>query len=639
MLQLKRFLFMFFVLSAVSADVRDGFFIGGQLDLKNASPSYEMSQKNASSSSNTEVKAFALQQQLNANIDKLTTNLNNAAIKALENVLKDSKVAYQIQNNQVSITTNINDLSPLSSFLGKLESQDNALEQAIAREIETLNTMIANKQIPDTSKVQQASTEYANILKALQEGSKNLIHEINEAIDAYNKALDAAKAAYKSALEKHQQTAQENTQYQQKERAYDQQKQQYNKASGVVNDYNQTLDNLIQNIREYVPQYNNQGNQISKPPSWQAFLNNLKSISGNLDAINAMISANKAILTMPWNPQEFSQYQQDGYHEAQGSACRVDQSAAQAAGGWGQYFINCIQNMVPKLNQGILPTNPYQLIEVQSWFYQKAVLISDLKKIGGYSENTIQNAEEGLINAYQSYLNALSTSSFPTPGQAHNPYPTPTPPGKPPPPISPLPNPKFSYKFSFAKIASLNVPQFATRPNFSNMTRAFNNAFYHNINITGSLMAGYQRFFSRHFGFSLNASLGYGYMHSPTYNNLSFFKRLQDVQMDLGGNLIYDFNMPKDDRSHLFYGVFAGLEGGFTEFILGAGNKNLWRTSYNLDVDLGLRFQFSTNIIKWGVDIPLMPHDINWQIGSTHLQLDESAKDMGIFITYEKLIF
>ncbi|WP_285692835.1 hypothetical protein, partial [Helicobacter ailurogastricus] len=635
---LKRFLSIPLVLGVVFADVRDGFFVGGRLGLTNVSPSYEAPQHNASNPSDTQ--AFALQQQLNADIDKLVANLNNIAIKAIENALKNNKETYRAQNNQVSTTGDVNNLDPLSTpLLNGLESQDNTLEQTIAQKIGALDAMIANKQIPDTPEIQQASTEYANILKALQEGSKNLIHEINEAIDAYNKALDEAKAAYKSALEKHQQTAQENTQYQQKERAYDQQKQQYNKASGVVNDYNQTLDHLIQNIREYVPQYNDQGNQISKPPSWQAFLNNLKSISGNLDAINAMISANREILTMPWNPQEFSQYQQDGYHEAQGSACRVDQSAAQAAGGWWQYFINCIQNMVPKLDQGILPTNPYQLIEIQSWFYQKAVLISDLKKIGGYSENTIQNAEEGLINAYQSYLNALSTSSFPTPGQAHNPYPTPTPPGKPPPPISPLPNPKFSYKFNFAKIASLNVPQFATRPNLSGMVHAFSNTFYHDMDINGSLVASYQHFFSQHLGFSLDAFLGYGYIRSPVYSSLSFFKHLQDIQIDVGGNLIYDFNVPKNYQSPLFYGMFAGVQGGSTNFVLGAGDKSLWRASYNLDVDLGFRFQFSTNIIKWGVDIPLIPHELNWQVDSTHLQLDQNAKDIGIFMTYEKLIF
>ncbi|WP_158652418.1 hypothetical protein [Helicobacter felis] len=628
MLQLKRFLFMFFVLSAVSADVRDGFFIGGQLDLKNASPSYEMSQKNASSSSNTEVKAFALQQQLNTNIDKLTTNLNNAAIKALENVLKDSKVAYQIQNNQVSITTNINDLSPLSSFLGKLESQDNALEQAIAQEIEALNTMIANKQIPDTSKVQQASAEYANILKTLQEGSKNLAHEVDDMINDYNKALANAKTVYKDALQKHQTTQQENIQYQKEEQKYNQEKQQYDTASGVVNNYNQILGDLINNIKKDALQFNNQGNPITKAVSWSAFLNNLTSINNNFNTINAMISANKEILkNVPWDSQTFSQYQQRGYNVAGqcGAGTQVSLSL--------QDFITCIENSMPNLS-GILPTTQYQLVEIQSWFYQEAIQISML---GGGSNQNILDTKASLISAYEHYLNTLSANP-PIPPRAQNPYADPKPP-RPVPPVSPLPNPNFNYRFNFAKIASLSAPQFATRPNFSNMTRAFNNAFYHNINITGSLMAGYQRFFSRHFGFSLNASLGYGYMHSPTYNNLSFFKRLQDVQMDLGGNLIYDFNMPKDDRSHLFYGVFAGLEGGFTEFILGAGNKNLWRTSYNLDVDLGLRFQFSTNIIKWGVDIPLMPHDINWQIGSTHLQLDESAKDMGIFITYEKLIF
>ncbi|WP_128568494.1 outer membrane beta-barrel protein [Helicobacter heilmannii] len=154
-----------------------------------------------------------------------------------------------------------------------------------------------------------------------------------------------------------------------------------------------------------------------------------------------------------------------------------------------------------------------------------------------------------------------------------------------------------------------------------------------------NFLVGYQHFFSQHLGFSLDAFLGYGYIRSPIYSRLSFFKNLQDIQIDVGGNLIYDFNVPKNYQSPLFYGMFAGVQGGSTNFVLGAGDKSLWRASYNLDVDLGFRFQFSTNIIKWGVDIPLIPHELNWQVDSTHLQLDQNAKDIGIFMTYEKLIF
>ncbi len=269
------------------------------------------------------------------------------------------------------------------------------------------------------------------------------------------------------------------------------------------------------------------------------------------------------------------------------------------------------------------------LTQTMEWFSWMAALVSN---------NSTERTE--LINDYKTFLSLLSQQTyknfqqlFPTTSQAMQPAPTFT-----------TPN---TLSFNYQNFANAIKAVDTTRTSLVPMMTSFNrfNKPYANRSYNGSLLLGYQSFFSKHFGYSIQGSVGYGYIGSPLfkmqYFGVNALRNLQDVSVNLGADLYWDFNAPKNNTA-AFYGLFVGLSGGSMNYDLSA-QSDIWRASYDFDLDLGLRFQFGANIFKVGADIPLLKHNINWQIemaghAPINFEMQQGVQSSGFFIQYDRII-
>ncbi len=165
------------------------------------------------------------------------------------------------------------------------------------------------------------------------------------------------------------------------------------------------------------------------------------------------------------------------------------------------------------------------------------------------------------------------------------------------------------------------------KPGIGGVLEMFNNALYRNAGYNVSFLAGYQRFFSRHFGFSTHASVGYEYVH----HNLLTSKHLQGLPTTLGGHLIYDYIAPKSKKSKKkpYYGLYAGLLGSSHVYFLNSAVSH----RFNLSVDYGLRFQIHKDIIKLGVSMPLLKQIT--RIGS--LLIREDYRNFNLYVSFSRL--
>ncbi|WP_104759721.1 hypothetical protein [Helicobacter bizzozeronii] len=196
--------------------------------------------------------------------------------------------------------------------------------------------------------------------------------------------------------------------------------------------------------------------------------------------------------------------------------------------------------------------------------------------------------------------------SIPSPTQTPKPTasnpPTPQVPSKPQPMISKNPPTAIvpPYHVQTGSSSNSGIQGGPVKPGIGGVLEMFNNALYRNAGYNVSFLAGYQRFFSRHFGFSTHASVGYEYVH----HNLLTSGHLQGLPTALGGHLIYDYIAPKSKKSKKkpFYGLYAGLLGSSHVYFLNSAVSH----RFNLSVDYGLRFQIHKDIIKLGVSMPLL---------------------------------
>ncbi|WP_104740696.1 hypothetical protein [Helicobacter bizzozeronii] len=109
--------------------------------------------------------------------------------------------------------------------------------------------------------------------------------------------------------------------------------------------------------------------------------------------------------------------------------------------------------------------------------------------------------------------------SIPSPTQTPKPTasnpPTPQVPSKPQPMISKNPPTAIvpPYHVQTGSSSNSGIQGGPVKPGIGGVLEMFNNALYRNAGYNVSFLAGYQRFFSRHFGFSTHASVGYEYVH------------------------------------------------------------------------------------------------------------------------------
>ncbi len=573
---LKRFLSIPLVLGVVFADVRDGFFVGGGFGVSNESLSSK------SKPPLPEVK-------------QMGPIYNPATVMDLSKGLKkDLQEALQMLQNLNHMVVGVSKANQSFDKLSSMNLSDlngmPALQAKITETIQELQTII------DTSGLDSHNQAAMSAFSAVFTTLKSLQQELALEVKNYNEALTSQEQEYNTKKDA----------YEKDMDIYQQEVQRYTNARN-------SLANAINSLQQAIAKSG------TNPLPTQTFSESVKTIYEDLGTL------------APLDPKVGqAQYQKD---IEEGFANVVQGKALENAGETD------FQDAIKKIDPGFPTIDFNQFIALMAWFRAQEHAVqgsnnpSGLEKIlsGLYATDfqvlqaTLGNATDTIPTAQQ----VINEPEFKTPDTLRFNYKN-----------FSTPIQDATHKIESIPNVSITEPV-QIKPSLAPLAKSINRSmgFFSNVGYHMNFLVGYQHFFSQHLGFSLDAFLGYGYIRSPIYSRLSFFKNLQDIQIDVGGNLIYDFNVPKNYQSPLFYGMFAGVQGGSTNFVLGAGDKSLWRASYNLDVDLGFRFQFSTNIIKWGVDIPLIPHELNWQVDSTHLQLDQNAKDIGIFMTYEKLIF
>ncbi|WP_073161672.1 outer membrane beta-barrel protein [Helicobacter suis] len=383
-----------------------------------------------------------------------------------------------------------------------------------------------------------------------------------------------------------------NNQLSNSKATYNQDKADY---QNILSNYNTNIKNYTNDRNSLVPNINSASSASSVATSVQSIISDLKT----------MTSLDQSLTN------QYNQYSNEGINNALAVAGTLKQGLQTG----GQTYLG---DLLEAIDSTLYNTNFDQLIAVTNWFKQMAKEIQE--QCPQYMSDLL-----AVYRTTFSVINMTSAGHIPTAKEVFG-----NPPAKPSPP-----NLKFNYQNFSPQITSMQTVHLSLESMIQSIYSA--QRFFQNMSYNAGILLGWQYFFSNHFGYSTYSDLGYGYVNSPLFkNNLSVFKSLQNVSIGLGANLIFDFNTPKNNSNPVFYGIFAGVQGGSTNWVL-TGPVESWRASYNVDVDLGLRLQFNTNIIKWGVDIPVVPHEINWQSDYLDLGLDINAKDIGFFMTYEKL--
>ncbi|MFC3847253.1 hypothetical protein ACFOPX_01720 [Helicobacter baculiformis] len=454
---------------------------------------------------------------------------------------------------------------------------------------------------------QATMSQYNTVFNELKSLQAKLTQEVNN----YDKALSSQRQNYDT-----------------KHTAYQKAKQEYQSKVQIYNNARNSVTTTLENATSICGNGNCSASQIP------AFLQGAKTLVKDLKTL--------AALNPKFSELQYYEANYDGTHNVVSGQALLNGIAQ--AGGANNYFTNLANNIDPN----VLQTSFGQLIALAAWFNAQAKAIEDLATQYGISSAQISTYMQGLLDNYQNTFGIIMVgksyldSAVPTATTALGDGPQ----------FSLSNQLDFSYQ-NFAPQIQTAYHQLDAIPNISDthtqikpslvpLAKSINQSsskFFSSIGYNVDLLAGWQYFFSGHFGFSIHTSVGYGYINSPLFNSASLFGRLQDIKINLGSNLIYDFNTPTHYKPPVYYGMFVGVQGGSTNFVLNAKTKALWRASYDLELDIGFRFQFSSHILKYGINIPLIPHKINWQVDSGSFQLDESIKDIGFFITYEKLIF
>ncbi len=590
---------------ATDFDIRNGLFVGAQ---------YGMNNEQLSSQSQVPCPICALDQ-------------NAISLPSLDSKDKyPPSVVGWVNSLDSNITQALNELTNLNNLLLQAEIDNQSLTSRTSislsdiADLPTLEAQIQSTMADlkgyidahaDSSQNQGVLSKYASMLSEIESLSKQISTEVNN----YNNAISTQQQNYDKA----------KTEYQNKLSQYNTDKTQYETANSALgNAIGQAIKDVSdkttgvqssQALGEVTTDINNIMSglkNIERPDSWpftgsysQATYNSAVSAGKNLTGVTYTCSNGLCTSNDP-------------------SKIASDLSDKQYISIWP-----CFYEPKCSLSTETREQMLTYFTETMSWFSYMAGLVAG---------NSAQRQE--LIDDYRTFIqlfdqqlsNNGSQMLIPA-SSAMQPAPTMTTPNT----LS------FNYKNFADAIKAVDTTRTSLKPMMTTINR-FTKP-YANRSYNGSLLLGYQSFFSKHFGYSIQGSVGYGYIASPLFRQQNFgmnvLRNLQDVSVNLGADLYWDFNAPKGNTA-VFYGLFVGLSGGSMNYDLSA-QSDIWRASYDFDLDLGLRFQFGANIVKVGADIPLIKHNINWQIGVTghapiNFEMQQGVQASGFFIQYDRLI-
>ncbi len=593
-----------FGLSAADLDIRNGLFIGAQ---------YGMNNEDLSSQTKVPCPICALDQSV-------------VSLPSLDSKAKyPPTVVGWVNSLDSNITQALNELTDLNNLLLQAQIDNQALTSRTSislSDIEGLPTLEAQIQTTITeltsyisahansSDNQSVLSKYNSMLSEIKSLQSQITTEVND----YNSAISTQTASYNKA----------KTEYENKLNQYNTEKDKYQSV----------VDNVANSLSNATSNQENQKNQTI-----QDVTNSINSIIKGLQALETSSSWPYSGV---WTQSQYNNAINYGQNITGVTAsCMTDttcknssKTAAQIAKDLSDQQFQQLSPCLYHIKNCPLSTQTPQekltyLTETVEWFSWMAALVSN---------NSTERTE--LINDYKTFLSLLSQQTyknfqqlFPTTSQAMQPAPTMTTPNT----LS------FNYKNFANAIAAVDSTKTSLVPMMTTINR-FTKP-YANRSYNGAILLGYQSFFSKHFGYSIQGSVGYGYISSPLFAQQYFgsniLRSLQGVSVNLGADLYWDFNAPQSN-SAAFYGIFVGLSGGSMNYDLSA-QSDIWRASYDFDLDLGLRFQFGANIFKVGADIPLLKHNLNWEVGVTghapiNFEMQQGIQDSGFFIQYDRII-
>ncbi|WP_163498734.1 hypothetical protein [Helicobacter suis] len=596
-------------LLATDLDIRNGLFIGAQ---------YGMNNEDLSSQTKVPCPICALDQSvvslpsLDSHakypptvvgwVNSLDSNITQALneLTDLNNLLLQAQIDNQSLSSRTLITSS--DTSGYTNSLSTLESQ-------ISATIADLTSYIDNH--VNSSDNQAVLSKYNSMLSEI----KSLQSQITAEVDSYNSAIKSQLQNYNNA----------KSEYQNKLSQYNSDKSGYESAnSGLEGAIGKAIDDV--------------SNKNTGVQSSQALGEVTSDINNIMKGLASLERPDSYPWTGIWTQSSYQSAQTAGkdltgvtYSCSNGTCTSNDPGKVATDLSSAQYktIWPCFYNPRCSLDTETRQEQLEKFTETMSWFSYMAGLVAG---------NDTQRQE--LINDYRTFIQLFDqqlsdngAQMLPTVSQAMQPAPTMTTPNT----LS------FNYKNFANAIAAVDSTKTSLVPMINSINR-FTRP-YANRSYNGSILLGYQSFFSKHFGYSIQGSVGYGYISSPLFAQQYFgsniLRSLQGVSVNLGADLYWDFNAPKDN-SAAFYGIFVGLSGGSMNYDLSA-ESDIWRASYDFDLDLGLRFQFGANIFKVGADIPLLKHNINWEVGVTghapiNFLMQQGIQDSGFFIQYDRII-
>ncbi|MFC3847547.1 hypothetical protein ACFOPX_03210 [Helicobacter baculiformis] len=603
----------------ICKDIRNGFFIGGGFGAKN-----EVLSSYQDVSTLSGVGSYATLSNILSKYPDLLSVAKSGAIPLQETLNKDLQAlvkGLEALNNEVAkVGVSNQSLKGLSQLDLPNTSNNQELEAKIETEIQALQSMINATTEKDTSVVQanqEIIQKYQQALNTLKGLGNSLLNEVND----YNKNLSSDKMVYQKA-----------------EATY---KNGMNAYNSNVSTYTNARDNVLGDFKEAAKQnagmagvtktYNDMYKLINADPHYKSGKQRIDYQIATNDGIDRVADA-KALNQVIGEVK--------GINE--------EQNRAQA----GEYFSKIFDGLLSDLHVGKKLENLtlLGLWGLETWFERQ---IKEIDKLGGpgYFPLNVNYLKQGLSDVYSTLFNTtqqLFTGNayaevIPTANSIFTP---PT-----------APDDKFSFSYqdysdqiknADPKMANIQVTTgvpaqqsapSAVHASLGSFVDTINGAskFYSNVGYNANVITGYQHFFSRRLGFSLQASAGYEWVQSPLFQKSPLFNRMQGARVALGGDLLYDFKAPAT-QSGLYCGLFAGLFGTNSHYFLTTkALQTYWKYSFNVHWNAGLRFQLGSNIVKLGVSSPLIPRVINLQAGSTHFLVHETFHNFNLYASYAVL--
>ncbi|BCZ19716.1 hypothetical protein NHP190012_13580 [Helicobacter sp. NHP19-012] len=588
-------------------DIRNGFFIGGSFGAKNEVLS---TYQDVPTSPNTINKSVASSlSPKNAKYAKyadLSSMVQRSDVTSLQAVLKkDLQKLVQALDTLNTEVAKVGVSDKVPSTLSSINVADsvgkcNELQERIEAEIQALQVVVNVAGMPaDTIKANQEIIEqYSNTLTSLRGFEKKLASEVSD----YN-----------------QQLALNNEQYKRAQSVYQQDKQAY--------------DN---NFANYTAKRNKLVDDLKSAAARDASVDGVAQVH---DDLNKLINA---------DPHYREGTPRTDYHIAMNEGgSRVIKVDGLGESVYNHGFERAFLGLLDKLHvsRDLHDLNLLGLVACETWFVSQLDEIGKLRDPSRIAYLKGQLSEVYRTNfsvARQVFTGSAYTTVIPT---ADSVFKAPT-----------VPSGKFSFSYinyatgikdantvatikAVTSVPTQHTTSSAVHANLGSFVDTINGAskFYSNVGYNTSLIAGYQHFFGRRLGFSMQASAGYEWMRSPLFQKNLVFKRMQGAQATLGGDFLYDFKAPAT-QSGLYCGLFLGLLGTNNHYFLTTRTlQTHWKYSFNLHWNAGLRFQVGNNILRLGVSSPLIHRTIDLQAGSTHFLVHETFHNFNLYASYAVL--